>query len=117
MHLTRQDIINIIKEEIEEIMGESKDVRDTYDDEVVKRNKKTFDDALAEKKQSSEDAGDLHKWFSRKGEKGSKGGWVECNAPDGDGGYKECAQGNRKKKPYCRPTPSACKTEPKRKKS
>lgn len=64
------------------------------------------------KKQSSEDAGDLHGWFARKGEKGSKGGWVDCKAPDGDGGYKECAQGDRKKKPYCRPTPSACKKEP-----
>ena len=67
---------------------------------------------IQEKKQSSEDAGRLDKWFGRKGEKGSKGGWVDCNAPDGDGGYKECAQGDRKKKPYCRPTPSACKKEP-----
>jgi hypothetical protein len=64
---------------------------------------------IQEKKQSSEDAGDLHGWFARKGEKGSKGGWVDCKAPDGEGGYKECAQGDRKKKPYCRPTPSACK--------
>jgi hypothetical protein len=67
---------------------------------------------IQEKKQSSEDAGRLDKWFGRKGEKGKKGGWVDCNAPDGDGGYKECAQGDRKKKPYCRPTPSACKKEP-----
>ena len=52
---------------------------------------------------------DLKKWFARKGEKGSTGGWVDCNAPDGDGGYKQCAQGDRKKKPACRPTPSACK--------
>ena len=67
---------------------------------------------IQEKKQSSEDAGRLDKWFARQGEKGSKGGWVDCNAPDGDGGYKECAQGDRKEKPYCRPTPSACKKEP-----
>ena len=59
---------------------------------------------------------DLRKWFDRKGEKGSKGGWVDCNAPDGDGGYKECAQGDRKKKPACRPTPSACKDPGKGKK-
>ena len=72
------------------------------------------DESIEEEKQSSEDAGDLGKWFGRKGEKGSKGGWVDCNAPDGDGGYKECAQGDRKEKPYCRPTPSACKTEPKK---
>ena len=65
-----------------------------------------------EGKQSSEDAGDLSKWFGRQGEKGPTGGWVDCKAPDGDGGYKECAQGDRKKKPYCQPTPSACKKEP-----
>ena len=67
---------------------------------------------LQEKKQASEEE-NLGDWFDRQGEKGSKGGWVDCNAPDGDGGYKECAQGDRKKKPYCRPTPSACKEEPK----
>jgi|TARA_R110002074_G_scaffold92798_1_gene202728 hypothetical protein len=59
---------------------------------------------------------DLKKWFARQGEKGSKGGWVDCNAPDGKGGYKECAQGDRKKKPACRPTPSACKDPGKGKK-
>ena len=62
-----------------------------------------------ERKESSKDAGNLRSWFGRKGEKGSKGGWVDCNAPDGKGGYKECAQGDRKKYPACRPTPSACK--------
>lgn len=51
----------------------------------------------------------LHDWFKRKGEKGSKGGWVDCNAPDGNGGYKECAQGDRDEYPACRPTPGACK--------
>ena len=51
----------------------------------------------------------LRDWFGRKGAKGSKGGWVDCNAPDGKGGYKECAQGKRKKYPACRPTPGACK--------
>ena len=66
---------------------------------------------IEEKKQASSE-NNLGVWFKRKGEKGSKGGWVDCKAPDGDGGYKECAQGGRKKKPYCRPTPSACKTEP-----
>jgi hypothetical protein len=55
---------------------------------------------------------DLGKWFKRKGEKGSKGGWVDCNAPDGDGGYKACSPGDgekRKKYPACRPTPARCK--------
>jgi len=71
---------------------------------------------IQEKKQASSEK-NLGDWFGRKGEKGSKGGWVDCKAPDGDGGYKECAQGNRKKKPYCRPTPSACKTEPQKNES
>ena len=54
----------------------------------------------------------LRDWFKRKGAKGSKGGWVDCNAPDGKGGYKSCGRGSgekRKKYPACRPTPSACK--------
>ena len=54
----------------------------------------------------------LRDWFKRKGAKGSKGGWVDCNAPDGKGGYKSCGRSSgekRKKYPACRPTPSACK--------
>jgi hypothetical protein len=54
----------------------------------------------------------LRKWFGRKGEKGSKGGWVDCNSPDGDGGYKACGREKgekRSKYPACRPTPGACK--------
>ena len=41
-----------------------------------------------------------------------KGGWVDCNAPDGKGGYKSCGRSSgekRKKYPACRPTPGACK--------
>ena len=54
----------------------------------------------------------LRDWFGRKGAKGSKKGWVDCNAPDGKGGYKACGRGSgekRKKYPACRPTPGACK--------
>ena len=54
----------------------------------------------------------LGDWFKRKGAKGSKGGWVDCNAPDGKGGYKSCGRGEgekRKRYPACRPTPGACK--------
>ena len=54
----------------------------------------------------------LRDWFGRKGEKGSKGGWVDCNAPDGKGGYKACGRGEgekRKRYPSCRPTAAACK--------
>lgn len=54
----------------------------------------------------------LRDWFGRKGAKGSKGGWVDCNAPDGKGGYKSCGRASgekRKRYPACRPTPGACK--------
>jgi len=55
----------------------------------------------------------LHKWFKRKGPKGKEGGWVDCNAPDGDGGYKACGRKKgekRSKYPSCRPTAAQCKT-------
>ena len=53
----------------------------------------------------------LHKWFSRKGAKGKSKGWVDCNAPDGKGGYKACGrkEGEKRSYPACRPTPSQCK--------
>ena len=56
----------------------------------------------------------LRKWFSRKGAKGKSKGWVDCNAPDGKGGYKSCGRQegeNRSKYPACRPTPAQCKTK------
>ena len=64
------------------------------------------------KEEELEEDESLHKWFSRKGAKGSTSGWVDCNAPDGKGGYKSCGRQKgekRKKYPACRPTPSACK--------
>ena len=54
----------------------------------------------------------LHKWFKRQGPKGKEGGWVDCNAPDGKGGYKACGRKegeSRSKYPACRPTPAGCK--------
>jgi hypothetical protein len=54
----------------------------------------------------------LHKWFNRSGPKGKEKGWVDCNAPDGKGGYKSCGRKkgeNRSKYPACRPTPAGCK--------
>ena len=71
-------------------------------------NKSKKDESIEEKKEASKETS-LRDWFGRKGEKGSKGGWIDCNAPDGKGGYKQCAQGDRKEYPACRPTPSACK--------
>jgi hypothetical protein len=61
----------------------------------------------------------LYKWFKRQGPKGKEGGWVDCNAPDGSGGYKACGRKEgekRSKYPSCRPTPSQCKTKGKGKK-
>jgi hypothetical protein len=59
----------------------------------------------------------LRTWFSRKGEPGKKGGWVDCNAPirkDGKvTGYKSCGREEgetRSKYPSCRPTAAQCKT-------
>jgi hypothetical protein len=54
----------------------------------------------------------LHKWFKRSGPKGKEGGWVDCNAPDGKGGYKSCGRKKGEKRseyPACRPTPAGCK--------
>jgi hypothetical protein len=56
----------------------------------------------------------LHKWFKRSGPKGKEGGWVDCNAPDGKGGYKACGRKEgekRSKYPACRPTPAGCKAK------
>jgi hypothetical protein len=60
-----------------------------------------------------EEAESLHKWFNRQGAKGKEKGWVDCNAPDGSGGYKSCGRKEgekRSKYPACRPTAAQCKT-------
>ena len=59
---------------------------------------------------------DLRKWFGRKGEAGSKSGWVDCNTcrKDPKTGRKKCKACGREKGekrakyPACRPTPAAC---------
>ena len=59
---------------------------------------------------------DLRKWFGRKGEAGSKSGWVDCNTcrKDKKTGRKKCKACGREKGekrakyPACRPTPAAC---------
>jgi len=76
---------------------------------ILEKKKKSKKRKLTSKP-SSETS--LRDWFGRKGAKGSKGGWVDCNAPDGKGGYKSCGRQKgekRKKYPACRPTPGACK--------
>jgi len=71
------------------------------------------------KKQIIKEDESLHKWFKRSGPKGKEGGWVDCNAPDGSGGYKACGRKEgekRSKYPSCRPTPAQCKSPGKGKK-
>ena len=87
----------------------------------VRENKKaklSIKVKIAEKKKKkkagteSSKESSLHHWFKRKGAKGKKSGWVDCNSPDGKGGYKSCGREEgekRKKYPACRPTPGACK--------
>jgi len=82
----------------------------TKEETLVEKRKLT-------KKPSSESS--LKDWFGRKGAKGKTGGWVDCNAPDGKGGYKSCGRKEgekRSKYPACRPTPAGCKSKGKGKK-
>jgi len=96
------------EEELQEILAE--------EDEETLEEKKRKKRKLTKKPSSETNLGD---WFKRKGAKGSSGGWVDCNAPDGKGGYKTCGRKKgekRSKYPACRPTPSACKSKGKGKK-
>ena len=130
MQLTREELIQIIKEETAAVL-EAKYHWDEPDwhydggygdpegpdskwymteaelEEKKKKRKKRKKAGTESSKESS-----LRDWFGRKGAKGKKKGWVDCNAPDGKGGYKSCGRSSgekRKKYPACRPTPGACK--------
>jgi hypothetical protein len=90
MQKSKNEIKDIIMQEVEAMMDEKKKKAGT---------------------ESSKESS-LRDWFGRKGAKGKKGGWVDCNAPDGKGGYKACGREKgekRSKYPACRPTPGACK--------
>jgi hypothetical protein len=90
-----------LKNNKEEMMNET-------DDEQLNEKKRKLD------KPSSEES--LRDWFGRKGEKGSKGGWIDCNTckKDKETGRKTCKacgreEGEKRSKyPRCRPTPSQC---------
>ena len=84
------------------------------EDEELEEKKKRKKKQTKRKKAGTESSieSSLHHWFKRNGEKVKKKGWVDCNAPDGKGGYKSCGRSSgekRKKYPACRPTPGACK--------
>jgi len=111
------------EEEIKSIIKKSKKIQTHRDDdiidmsgleEIIKQETERYLTEKKKKKAGSESSKEssLRDWFGRKGAKGSKKGWVDCNSPDGKGGYKACGRSSgekRKKYPACRPTPGACK--------
>jgi hypothetical protein len=82
---------------------------ESLDEEPIEEKKRKLT-----KKPSSETS--LRDWFKRKGAKGSKSGWVDCNTcrKDKKTGRKKCSacgrEGGEKRSKYpkCRPTPAAC---------
>ena len=133
MENTTEDLQQIIKEELAAVLNER--CQKGYKTHPTRKTKKMFgrtyrncvkaeegleldeEQELEEKKRKkagteSSKESSLRDWFGRKGAKGKKGGWVDCNAPDGKGGYKSCGRSSgekRSKYPSCRPTPGACK--------
>ena len=135
MDLTEDQLRTIIQEELEEVLSER--CQKGYKTHPTRKTKKMYgktyrncikaegldeeelDEKKKKKRKKRKKAGSessketsLHHWFKRKGAKGKKKGWVDCNAPDGKGGYKSCGRSSgekRKKYPACRPTPGACK--------
>ena len=99
-----QYIVDDIAEAFEYYAAKAQDISAISEKKKRKKRKKAGTESS---KESS-----LRDWFGRKGAKGKKKGWVDCNAPDGKGGYKSCGRSTgekRKKYPACRPTPGACK--------
>jgi hypothetical protein len=128
MNITYERLLSLIEEEMDNLLERC---QKGYKTHPTRKTKKMFGRTyrncvkaeegleLEEKKSKRKKAGtesskesSLRDWFGRKGAKGSKGGWVDCNAPDGKGGYKSCGRSSgekRKRYPSCRPTPGACK--------
>ena len=100
-----------VKENIEDAaLAENTEYEDLLEEVEILDEKKKSKRKKAGTESSKESS--LRDWFGRKGAKGKKGGWVDCNAPDGKGGYKACGRQKgekRSKYPACRPTPGACK--------
>ena len=126
VNISKEDLQQIIKEELEAVLYEK--CQKGYKTHEKRKTKEMFgktyrncvkaeegieqevDEAKKAGTESSKESS-LHDWFGRKGAKGKKKGWVDCNAPDGNGGYKSCGRsdGEKRKYPSCRPTPGACK--------
>ena len=88
------------------------EIQSALDEKKKKRKKKKKKSKRKKAGSESSKESSLRDWFGRKGAKGKKKGWVDCNAPDGKGGYKSCGRSSdekRKRYPACRPTPAACR--------
>jgi len=89
-------------------------IKELVEAEIAKIDEKKKKKRKLTSKPSSETS--LRDWFKRKGEKGGKSGWVDCNTcrKDKKTGRKKCSACGRStgekraKYPKCRPTPSAC---------
>jgi hypothetical protein len=119
IEITKEVIRRMIEEEIDSVLEAKSFHWDEpdwfygggYGDGTLEEKKKKRKKRKKAGTESSKETS-LRDWFGRKGAKGKKKGWVDCNAPDGKGGYKSCGRGKgekRKKYPACRPTPAACK--------
>jgi len=89
---------------------------EALEEEVLEEKKKKSKKKGRKLTQKPSSETNLRDWFKRKGAKGSKGGWVDCNTcrKDKKTGRKKCSpcgRGSgekRAKYPACRPTPGAC---------
>ena len=141
MKITKEELKQIIQEEIEAVLTER--CQKGYKTHPTRKTKKMFgrtyrncvkaeegleleeEQELEEKKKrkkrkkagtESSKESSLRDWFKRKGAKGKKGGWVDCNTcrKDKKTGRKKCSAcgrsggEKRSKYPSCRPTPGAC---------
>jgi hypothetical protein len=139
MDITTEELQIIIQEELEAVLDER--CQKGYKTHPTRKTKKMFgktyrncvkaegidedeepleEQDLDEKKKKagteSRKEKSLHHWFKRKGAKGKKGGWVDCNTcrKDKKTGRKKCkacgrSKGEKRSKyPACRPTPGAC---------
>ena len=132
IELEKEDLLQILEEEIENVLNEKcwpgyekKGMKTMFGKRVPNCVKKTNEEAeeeLEEKRKLTAKPGSessLRDWFGRKGEKGKKGGWVDCNTcrKDKKTGKKTCKACGRSggekraKYPSCRPTPAACGTK------
>jgi hypothetical protein len=132
IELEKEDLLQILEEEIENVLNEKcwpgyekKGMKTMFGKRVPNCVKKTNEEAeeeLEEKRKLTAKPGSessLRDWFGRKGEKGKKGGWVDCNTcrKDKKTGKKTCkacgrsGEEKRAKYPSCRPTPAACGTK------